>query len=125
MGRIAAVRGQRSSFHYGKRLTIQATVRCLSYVGLGDSIALIGACMTVTSFDALTHQFTIDISAESFACTSGLTGLGSVNLEKALRANDRLGGHIVSGHFDGIGPVSYFAPRGEGWEFPIPAPLGQ
>jgi riboflavin synthase len=65
----------------------------------------------------------LDISAESLACTSGLTELGSVNLEKALRANDRLGGHIVSGHVDGIGHVNYFAQVGESWELRITAPV--
>jgi riboflavin synthase len=79
--------------------------------------------MTVTSFDVQTQQFTIDISAESLARTSGLTELGSVNLEKALRANDRLGGHIVSGHVDGIGHVSHFAQVGESWELRISAPV--
>jgi len=122
VGRITAVHDLGSSFHHGKRLTIQAPAGYLSDVGLGDSIALNGACMTVTSFDALTHQFTIDISAESLARTSGLSDLGSVNLEKALRANDRLGGHIVSGHVDGIGHVSHFAQVGESWELRISAP---
>ena len=113
VGRITAVHDLGSSFHHGKRLTIQAPVGYLSDVGLGDSIALNGACMTVTSFDALTHQFTIDISAESLACTSGLTELGSVNLEKALRANDRLGGHIVwRGRFETV----LTGPADEQWD---------
>jgi riboflavin synthase len=78
--------------------------------------------MTVTSFDLDTHTFTIDISAESLARTSGLAELGRVNLEKALRAHDRLGGHIVSGHVDGIGHVSHFERVGESWELRIMAP---
>jgi riboflavin synthase len=123
VGRITAVHDLGSSFHHGKRLTIQAPDGYLSDVGLGDSIALNGACMTVTSFDSRTHQFTIDISAESLARTSGLTELGDINLEKALRANDRLGGHIVSGHVDGIGHVSHFAQVGESWELRIAAPV--
>ena len=94
VGRITAVHDLGSSFHHGKRLTIQAPAGYLSDVGLGDSIALNGACMTVTSFDPLSHQFTIDISAESLDKTAGLTQLGPINLEKALRAHDRLGGHI-------------------------------
>ena len=94
----------------------------LDDVALGDSIALNGACMTVTSFDLDTHTFTIDISAESLARTSRLSELGRVNLEKALRAHDRLGGHIVSGHVDGIGHVSHFAQIGESWELRIMAP---
>jgi riboflavin synthase len=94
---------------------------------LGDSIAINGACMTVTSFDVATHQFTIDISAESLDKTFGLDKLSKVNLEKALRAHDRLGGHIVSGHVDGIGKVTYFAQVGESWELKIlsPAAMGK
>jgi riboflavin synthase len=79
--------------------------------------------MTVTSFDLDTHTFTIDISVESLARTSGLKELGLVNLEKALRAHDRLGGHIVSGHVDGIGHVSHFEQIGESWELRIMAPF--
>jgi riboflavin synthase len=91
-------------------------------VQLGDSIALNGACMTVTQFDATASRFTIDISAESLDKTAGLSQPGPVNLEKALRANDRLGGHLVSGHVDGIGSVEFFEPVGESWELRIKAP---
>ena len=122
VGRITAVHDLGSSLHHGKRLTLQTPAGYLDDVGLGDSIALNGACMTVTSFDLDIHQFTIDISAESLARTGGLTELGRVNLEKALRANDRLGGHIVSGHVDGIGTVTYFAQIGESWELRVMAP---
>ena len=122
VGRITAVHDLGSSLSHGKRLTIEAPAAYLDDVTLGDSIALNGACMTVTSFDLDTHTFTIDISAESLARTSGLTELGRVNLEKALRAHDRLGGHIVSGHVDGIGHVSHFAQIGESWELRIMAP---
>jgi riboflavin synthase len=122
VGRITAVHDLGSSLNHGKRLTIEAPAGYLDDVGLGDSIALNGACMTVTTFDPLHHQFTIDISAESLARTSGLAQLGRVNLEKALRAHDRLGGHIVSGHVDGIGQVSHFERVGESWELRIMAP---
>ena len=80
--------------------------------------------MTVTSLDVAALQFTIDISAESLDKTCGLNQLGKVNLEKALRAHDRLGGHIVSGHVDGIGHVTHFAQVGESWELRIQAPMG-
>jgi len=106
----------------GKRLTVQAPVGYLGDVQDGDSIALNGACMTVTSFDAAARQFTIDISAESLACTAGLDAPGPINLEKALRAHDRLDGHLVAGHVDGIGRVSHFAPVGESWELRVDAP---
>ena len=89
---------------------------------MGDSIAINGACMTVTSFDVRQHQFTVDVSAESLARTCGLEAVGPVNLEKALRAHDRLGGHIVSGHVDGVGQVQVFAQVGESWLLQIQAP---
>lgn len=107
---------------HGRRLTIQAPADYLDDVGLGDSIAINGACMTVTSFDVPGARFTIDVSAESLARTAGLDGLGKVNLEKALRSHDRLGGHIVTGHVDGVGRVSRFEPVGESWELCIVAP---
>jgi len=123
VGRIAAVHDLGSSSSHGKRLHIAAPPGYLDDVGLGDSIALNGACMTVTSFDAAGASFTIDISAESLDKTASLSEPGTaVNLEKALRASDRLGGHIVSGHVDGIGTVSHFAPVGESWELRVQAP---
>jgi len=122
VGRIDAIHALGSSSTHGKRLTITCPAGYLADVGLGDSIALNGACMTVTTLDSIHDQFTIDISAESLACTAGLDLPGPINLEKALRANDRLGGHLVSGHVDGIGRVSHFAPVGESWELRVVAP---
>ena len=122
VGRIVAIHALGSSLHHGKRLTIAPPEGYLHDVGLGDSIALNGACMTVTTIDSATQQFTIDISQESLSKTAGLDSQGTVNLEKALRANDRLGGHIVSGHVDGVGHVSFFAQIGESWELRVTAP---
>ncbi len=122
VGRIAAVHPLGNAPSHGKRLTIACPAGYLADVGLGDSIALNGACMTVTSLDAATAQFTIDISAESLSKTAGLDGLSTINLEKALRANDRLGGHLVSGHVDGIGTVTRFAQVGESWQLNVMAP---
>ncbi len=122
MGRIVAIHSLGSSSDHGKRLTIEAPAGYLDDVGLGDSIALNGACMTATTLDLAHHRFTIDISAESLAKTTGLAQTGPINLEKALRAHDRLGGHIVSGHVDGIGSVTHFAQVGESWELRIRAP---
>ena len=122
VGRIAAVHALGSSSTHGKRLTIECPVGYLDDVGLGDSIALNGACMTVTSLNPACHAFTIDISVESLSKTAGLSQTGQVNLEKALRANDRLGGHLVSGHVDGVGSVAHFAQAGESWELRIVAP---
>lgn len=122
MGQIAAVQPLGDTAAHGKRLVITPPAGYLDDVGLGDSIALNGACMTVTSMDAAAPQFTIDISAESLLKTTGLDTPGPINLEKALRANDRLGGHMVSGHVDGIGEVTHFAQVGESWELRVLAP---
>ncbi len=122
VGRIVAARDLGSSSHHGKRLEIEPPAGYLDDVGLGDSIALNGACMTVTGLDPATNCFRIDISAESLARTAGLAEPGPINLEKALRAHDRLGGHIVAGHVDGVGAVTGFANIGESWELRILAP---
>ena len=122
VGRIVDAKALGADASHGQRLTIQAPAAYLDDVELGDSIALNGACMTVTSFDAAAARFTIDISAESLSKTAGLGEPGPVNLEKALRANDRLGGHLVSGHVDGIGSVASFEPVGESWELRVAAP---
>jgi riboflavin synthase len=122
VGRIVAVHALGSSSTHGKRLTISCPADYLEDVALGDSIALNGACMTVTSLDAPAHQYTVDISAESLDKTAGLDQEGPINLEKALRANDRLGGHLVSGHVDGIGTVTHFAQIGESWDLRVLAP---
>ena len=122
VGRIVAVHALGSSSAHGKRLSIECPPAYLDDVGLGDSIALNGACMTVTTLDAAQCQFTVDISAESLDKTAGLAQTGPINLEKALRAHDRLGGHMVSGHVDGIGSVTHFAQVGESWELRVLAP---
>ena len=122
VGRIVAVHALGSSSTHGKRLTISCPAHYLQDVGLGDSIALNGACMTVTTLDTAAQQFTIDISAESLGKTAALDQEGPINLEKALRANDRLGGHLVSGHVDGLGTVTHFAQVGESWELRVLAP---
>ncbi|RMX05917.1 riboflavin synthase [Corticibacter populi] len=127
VGRIQTVENLGESAAHGKRLHIATPEGYLDDVALGDSIALNGACMTVTGLALEESIFTIEISAESLRLTAGLDQPGEVNLEKALRAADRLGGHIVSGHVDGIGTVSHFAPVGESHELRIlaPAELGR
>jgi riboflavin synthase len=131
VGRIAAVHDLESSLpdgkrlsdsKYGKRVTVEAPPGYLEDVRLGDSIALNGACMTVTALDPGKDRFTVEISAESLDKTAGLAEPGPINLEKAIRANDRLGGHIVAGHVDGVGTVSQFAQTGESWELRVLAP---
>ncbi|WP_332814662.1 riboflavin synthase [Ramlibacter sp.] len=127
VGRIVAVQDLGASRQHGKRITVEAPAGYLEDVGLGDSIALNGACMTVTTLAADRSRFAVDLSAESLDKTSGLDRPGPVNLEKALRAHDRLGGHIVSGHVDGVGAVTRFEPVGESHELRIlaPASLGR
>jgi len=97
----------------------------LDDVVLGDSIALQGACMTVT--EKTEHSFSFDVSRESLNKTVGLDQMGPVNLEKALRFNDRLGGHLVSGHVDGVGKVTHFAALANdadgSWLLKIATPL--
>jgi riboflavin synthase len=122
VGRIESIKPLGGEADAGVRLSVDAGGLGLDDVQLGDSIAINGACMTVTTFDAAAGRFTIDVSAESLDKTTGLDATGPVNLEKALRAHDRLGGHLVSGHVDGIGRVSKFEPVGESWELRVVAP---
>lgn len=122
VGRITEVLALGSDPSHGKRLKVEAPAGYLDDVELGDSVALNGACMTVTSLDRTQHHFTVDLSAESLDKTAGLGAPGPLNLEKALRAHDRLGGHLVSGHVDGIGHVSLFEPVGESFELRLKAP---
>jgi riboflavin synthase len=91
----------------GLHLVVEVPVGYLDDVALGDSIAIQGACMTATEFTG--NTLALDISRESLNKTIGLDKVGPVNLEKALRLNDRLGGHLVSGHVDGVGKVAHFA----------------
>jgi len=119
---VAPLGGATAASGYGLRATVETPAGYLDDVALGDSIALQGACMTVTSFDAQAGRFSFDVSAESLAKTVGLAAPGPVNLEKALRANDRLGGHLVSGHVDGLGRVSRFEAVGESWLLAIEMP---
>jgi riboflavin synthase len=91
----------------GLQLVVEVPEGYLDDVALGDSIAIQGACMTATQFKK--NSFTLDISRESLNKTVGLDKVGPVNLEKAMRLNDRLGGHLVSGHVDGAGKVAHFS----------------
>ena len=91
----------------GLHLVVEVPESYLDDVALGDSIAIQGACMTATQLTG--NSFALDISRESLNKTVGLDKVGPVNLEKALRLNDRLGGHLVSGHVDGVGKVTHFS----------------
>ncbi|MFM7122990.1 MAG: riboflavin synthase, partial [Fluviibacter sp.] len=96
----------------GVRLTVDAGGLDLSYVILGDSIACNGVCLTVVELVPADKPtaFIVDVSDETLRCTTGLVADAPLNLEKALRLADRLGGHLVTGHVDGIGSVHHFAP---------------
>jgi len=104
----------------GLRLTIDAGRLDLSDVAIGDSIAIQGACMTAVAIEG--NRFRVEVSLESLDKTAGLSKPGEVNLEKALRLSDRLGGHLVSGHVDGLGEVVVFEPVGESWRLDIRVP---
>ena len=104
----------------GLSLVIDAGKLDLSDVSLGDSIACSGVCLTVVALDG--KHFTVDVSRETLNCTVGLDGQNEINLEKAMRLSDLIGGHLVSGHVDGVGEVVKFAPIGESYELVIRAP---
>lgn len=102
------------------RLTIDAGTLDLDDVTLGDSIACSGVCLTVVEKQG--NAFSVDVSPETLSCTVGLASCGPVNLEKALRLADRLGGHLVSGHVDGVGTVLRFDALGDNRLLHIRAP---
>lgn len=102
------------------RLTIGAGSLDLRDVALGDSIATSGVCLTVIASDE--RSFQVHVSKETLSCTVGLDTNKPVNLEKALRLADRLGGHLVSGHVDGVGQVVRFEPIGDCMLLSIRAP---
>ena len=108
VGRIVAVE-RRSE---GVQVVVDAGAFADRDIAVGDSIALNGCCLTVVAIDAGTMRF--DVSSETLSCTTGLDGIGAINLEKALRFSDRLGGHLMSGHVDGVGVVQRAEAVAEG-----------
>ena len=104
----------------GVRLTVDVGGLGLDDVAIGDSIANSGVCLTVVAMDG--NRASFDVSRETLNCTVGLGEPGEVNLEKALKVDDRLGGHIVTGHVDGVGEVLSFVPVGESHDLVIRAP---
>ncbi|MGB9149218.1 MAG: riboflavin synthase [Burkholderiales bacterium] len=104
----------------GLRLTISCKDLSLDDVKIGDSIAVNGACLTVVDLNQ--NAFGVDVSRVTINCTEGLQQGADVNLEKAMRLTDRLGGHLVSGHVDGVGEVTKFAQIGESWLLVVGAP---
>jgi len=105
----------------GLRLRITTNKLVMDDVQPGDSIAVNGICLTAIKIDG--NSFTVDVSRETLNCTVGLEQLAAeVNLEKALRLADRLGGHLVSGHVDGVAEVLDFVNLGESWKLSVHAP---
>jgi riboflavin synthase len=104
-------------------LNLSVTTRALGMedVQLGDSIAVNGVCLTVVKIDG--NRLSVNVSRETLNCTVGLEVQGvRVNLEKALRLADRLGGHLVSGHVDGVGEVVEFTDLDESWKLCVRVP---
>ena len=102
VGRIKHV----STLEEGLRLSVAPGGLDLADMKTGDSVAVNGVCLTVVALAPGT--LTVDVSRETLSCTCGLDAPGEVNLEKALRLGDRLGGHLVTGHVDGVGTVTRF-----------------
>ena len=119
-GRIAATEPKGD----GLAIMVDIGVRDVADVAVGDSIAINGCCLTIAEVNGSTLSF--DVSAETLACTTGLDRVGDVNVEMALRLSDRLGGHLMTGHVDGVGTVTRFdavAGDAEGsWRLEIVAP---
>jgi len=119
-GRIARVEPKGD----GLRIAVDFGAMEIGDVAIGESIALNGCCLTVVEIEESTLAF--DVSAETLRCTTGLDREGDVNVERALRLSDRLGGHLMTGHVDGVGTVTRFAavaddPYGS-WELEVDAP---
>ena len=102
------------------RLVINAPRLGMHQVAIGDSIAVNGCCLTVV--EKSSETFSVDVSNETLALTTGLAKGAEVNLEKSLRFGDRLGGHLVSGHIDGVGLVTAIEDLGASWRLEIDAP---
>lgn len=123
VGRIARVEERGGD----RRYVIAPGALDLSDVAIGDSISVGGVCLTAVALD--TDGFVVDVSNETLACTTlgSLAAGAGVNLEKALRLADRLGGHLVSGHVDGVGRVVAVEPdaRSQRWTFEVPVPLAR
>lgn len=124
VGRVAATVPQGD----GLRLVIEPRAMPVNEIAIGDSVAVNGCCLTVVTRETAPPRLSFDVSGETLRCTVGLDGGSAVNLEQALRVGDRLGGHFVSGHVDGVGHVLRFerVPAASGgppsWLLEIEAP---
>ncbi len=121
VGKIKQVKTLQDKRNNGLCLDIASGSLSLCDVAIGDSIAVNGVCLTVTSL--VDDGFLVDVSRETLNCSYILDKIGAqVNLEKAMRLSDRLGGHLVSGHVDSVGEVVRFEPIGESYLLAIRAP---
>jgi riboflavin synthase len=116
VGRVAAVTPAAG----GLRLRVDAGGLDLADVAVGDSIAVNGVCLTVVARTG--EGFEADVSQETLRSTAGFGPGAAVNLEKALRLSDRLGGHLVSGHVDGVGVVTRVTQLGDNRLLAVAAP---
>jgi riboflavin synthase len=116
VGRIVSVARAQA----GVRIGIDCAPLSIDDVAIGDSVAVSGCCLTVVHKDRSRLDF--DVSAETIACTANLDRERPVNLEKALRLGDRLGGHLMTGHVDGVGSVTRFEELGESWLLEVEVP---
>jgi riboflavin synthase len=105
----------------GAKLRVDADGLATGDLARGDSVAVNGVCLTVVAIDG--SVFEVDVSRETLSCTSGFAVGARVNLEKALRLSDRLGGHLVSGHVDGVGTVRCFERVGDNRVLAVAAPV--
>lgn len=116
IGRITKI----APLENGYRLSVDASALGTGDIAIGDSVACSGVCLTVVAIAG--GQLDFDVSGETLSCTVGLDAPDEINLEKALRLSDRLGGHLVTGHVDGVGQVVEFTQIGESWELVVRAP---
>jgi riboflavin synthase len=111
VGTIEALTPLEGKMRGGVRLTVETGGLDLSDVALGDSVCVQGACLTVVGI--ADGKLSFDVSRETLDCTTGLAERGNVNLETSLCLGDKLGGHLVTGHVDGVGEVLAFDSAGE------------
>jgi len=122
VGTIEALTPLQGDMQGGVRLTVEAGGLDLTDVERGDSICVQGACLTVVAIAG--ERLSFDVSRETLDCTAGLAHPGNVNLETSLALGDKLGGHLVTGHVDGVGEVLAFEPAGESVLLRLRAPAG-
>ncbi len=121
VGEIVQVQSLGNDSDHSLSITISSGLLDMEDVSIGDSIAVNGVCLTVTAFHD--RVFTVDVSPETLKCTWGLDQSGqTVNLEKAMRLSDRLGGHLVSGHVDATAEVLRFLPVGGNYQLTLRSP---